>query len=61
VEGWHSSLKCRASVTKKRVIARRPIWLLNLLVGEVDEHYTYMAHIKEAGAVRHAAAAAIEP
>lgn len=60
VEGWHSSFKARTSLTKKRMLGRRPDWLVGILVGEVDEHYAYDGRAKAAGArqaARRAAAA----
>lgn len=52
VEGWHSSFKSRNALTKKRLLGRRPDWLVALLVGEIDEHYAHLGRAKAAGVFR---------
>lgn len=49
MEGWHSSFKARSSLIKKRLLGRRPDWLVELLVTEVDEHYAYLGRAKATG------------
>lgn len=49
VEGWHSSLKSKACVAKKRLIARRPDWLVGVLTGAIDDFYADMGRVKDAG------------
>jgi hypothetical protein len=50
VEGWHSSFKARNSLVKKRLLGRRPDWLVQVLVTEVDEHYAFLGRAKAMGA-----------
>lgn len=51
VEGWHSSFKKRRGISKKQLLGRRPDWLCDILVGEVDDYYAHIGRTKTAGAL----------
>ena len=49
IEGYHGALKSRMGQHKSRLLGRRLDWLVNMLMGEVLEHYKVLAYRKQHG------------
>lgn len=49
IEGYHGALKSRMGQHKSRLLGRRLDWLVDILMGEVLEHYKMLAYRKAHG------------